>query len=432
MDNDNVVRDEIKNNYFSNIGSKLYCINYLFINYKGGVNGENKSAIKNTILLKILQALNKKESELFNWNQDSEDTYILNMKNYNIKVIISEGTNQEQENYWEVFIEGDFFLLEDLRPLLLFEMSTLFKQRYCLQDEISREISQKAYPLINELENLLREYLLRFFIKKVGSQWWKFNSNDSLNKKSKNHGNTRAFSNLLDMEIYNIDFVDLKELVTGNFRRISNIEVVKALDIILERKEDPDKVEQKINKLKENFLGNWEKFFKDHIGINNFEVLWKDLYDIRCMVAHNSLITIKNFKDLVEKYKIMQPSLNEIIKHMSSAVLSTLERESIKSVKEQLENILNLSIKLTEMDIKGILESNDLLLTHNKFAQENVDKFEDEEHIKRELNFIGTIDSLIYQGQEDGDIPSIWIKFKELDELTVKVLEYGLDINSFA
>ncbi|MGE7683908.1 hypothetical protein [Peribacillus simplex] len=431
MNKNDAVTDEIKKTYFSNIGHKPFCINYLFINYKNGVGKNSKISIKNTILLKILHAVNKKESILSNWIQQSDDTYILNINEYNIKVVISEGENQEQENFWEIFIEGDFFLLEDLRPLLLFEMSTLFNQRYCLQDQISREIAKKAYPLINELENLLREYLLRFFVKKVGSQWWKFNSNDSLNKKSKNHGNTRAFSNLLDMEIYNIDFVDLKELVTGNFRKISNIDVVNALDIILERKENPDKVEQKVNNLKENFLGNWEKFFKDHIGINNFEVLWKDLYDIRCMVAHNSLITMKNFRDLVEKHSIVQPNLNEIITQMGSAVLSTLERESINSVTEQLDNILNLSIILTEIDIKGILERNDLLLTHNNFDKDNTDKFQDKEHIKSELSFIGSIDNLIYQGLEEDDIPCIWIKFKEIDELTIKVLEYGLDIKSF-
>jgi hypothetical protein len=420
---------EVLESYFNHIKNEKFSVNYLFMNFK--VNNQSESTAKNSLFLKILESLNKKESMLPNWNQENDGTYNIELNNQLLKVIISEGTNQEEENFWELYIEGDFSLLESLRPVLLVEMSTLFKQKYCLQDEISREISRISYPLINEIENLLREYLLRFFVKKVGSQWWKFNSNDTLNKKSKNHGNSRAFTNLLDMEIYNIDFVDLKELVTGNFKKISNIDVVNALDIILERKEDPNKVEEKINKLKENFLGNWEKFFKNQIGMSNFEVIWKDLYDIRCMVAHNSLMTLNNFKDLVEKYEIIQPNLKEIIKNMGSAVLTTLEREAISNVKSQLEHILNLSIILTEDDIKRILERNSLILTENNFTVEEKDKLQDEEHIKKELSFIGDIQSLIIQGQEDGEIPCVWIKFRGLDELTIKVLEYGLDIKSF-
>ncbi|EMN7731562.1 hypothetical protein WB980_004974 [Bacillus cereus] len=424
MDNKEVLRS-----YFSHIKNETFSVNYLFMNFK--VNNQTESTAKNSLFLKILESLNKKESMLPTWNQENDETYIIELNNQILKVIITEGTNQEEENFWELYIEGDFYLLEGLRPLLLFEMSTLFKQRYCLQDEISREIARISYPLINEIENLLREYLLRFFVKKVGSQWWKFNSNDTLNKKSKNHGNSRAFSNLLDMEIYNIDFVDLKELVTGNFKKISNIDVVNALDIILERKEDPDKVEEKVNKLKENFLGNWEKFFKNQIGMSNFEVIWKDLYEIRCMVAHNSLITLNNFKDLVEKYETIKPNLKEIIKNMGSAVLTTLEREAISNVKSQLEHILNLSIILTEDDIKRILERNSLILTEHNFTVEEKDKFQDEVHIKKELSFIGNIQQFIIQGKEDGEIPCIWIKFQDLNELTIKVLEYGLDTKSF-
>ncbi|MDZ4621179.1 HEPN domain-containing protein [Bacillus cereus] len=424
MDNKEVLRS-----YFSHIKNETFSVNYLFMNFK--VNNQTESTAKNSLFLKILESLNKKESMLPTWNQENDETYIVELNNQILKVIITEGTNQEEENFWELYIEGDFYLLEGLRPLLLFEMSTLFKQRYCLQDEISREIARISYPLINEIENLLREYLLRFFVKKVGSQWWKFNSNDTLNKKSKNHGNSRAFSNLLDMEIYNIDFVDLKELVTGNFKKISNIDVVNALDIILERKEDPNKVEEKVNKLKENFLGNWEKFFKNQIGMSNFEVIWKDLYEIRCMVAHNSLITLNNFKDLVEKYETIKPNLKEIIKNMGSAVLTTLEREAISNVKSQLEHILNLSIILTEDDIKRILERNSLILTEHNFTVEEKDKFQDEVHIKKELSFIGNIQQFIIQGKEDGEIPCIWIKFQDLNELTIKVLEYGLDTKSF-
>ncbi|MGG3927690.1 hypothetical protein ABET51_17130 [Metabacillus fastidiosus] len=426
-----IIRKKVKETYFSNIEKRIFKINYLFMNNKDKVDKEDRNAIKNSILIKILEALNKKESELPNWTSENNEVFILNIQDYKVKVLISEGINQEKENFWELLIEGDFFLLEELRTLMLVEMSTLFNQKYCLRDDISREINKIAYPLVNELENLLREYLLRFFVKKVGSQWWKFNSNDALNKKSKNHGDNRAFSRLLDMEIYNIDFVDLKELVTGNFRKINNIDIIQALDIIIERKEDPIKVEQKVMKLKESFLGNWEKFFKDHIGISNFEVLWKDLYDIRCMVAHNSLITLKNFYDLVEKYEIIIPNLNEIIKYMGSAVLSNLERESIQNVNAQLEKILSLSITLKEFDIKSLLEGAYLFLTYENLTLGEEEKLLDESYVKSELSFIGNISQYIVQGQEEGEIFSVWIKFEELDEFTIKVLKYGIDINAF-
>ena len=41
-----------------------------------------------------------------------------------------------------------------------------------LRDDISTKIANEIYPLINRVENLLRRYLIKFFTRKIGVDWW--------------------------------------------------------------------------------------------------------------------------------------------------------------------------------------------------------------------------------------------------------------------
>jgi hypothetical protein len=422
----------IKTKYFADLDNRVSIITYLFMDFKSGAN--TPDGVKTTILLRVFESLNKLNSgeEIDPWIQLEDGAYEINFNGSKLIVKIFHDVNEEKENLWELTIESEFFIVEQLRTMLLSEFKGIFNHKYCLKDEVSFIIAKKSYKLINELENLLREYLLRFFVKKVGSSWWKINSNDKLQKKSKSYSAKRSFNGLLDMEIYNIDFVDLKELVTGNFNLTNNLDIVQALDSIILAKDEPEKIELKVNRLKEKFMGNWEKFFKDHIGIMNFDTIWEELYNIRCIVAHNSLITIGDFSNLIDKYEKIKPNLENIIIEMGSKGLSIEEKLSISVITENLEVIRSLTVMLSSNDIKTILERNQLFITMDSL------KVDDKEHffstvdeIREELSILGEIKNVIPQGQEDGEIPIIWVEFKELEANISKVLKYGLSIEAF-
>ncbi|KKM12198.1 hypothetical protein SY88_04980 [Clostridiales bacterium PH28_bin88] len=423
--------DIIKDKYFSSVKDNSYVISYLFIEDK------SKPALSiDTIVLKTIEAMITEDCQ-YDWNHKLDDkySYILTNEKTAIKVRVNTDTNEEKETIWEMTFESDFFTLEKYRTAILSILRTVFAQRYCLLDQVSFEICKRAYPFINELENLLREYLLRFFIKKLGSNWWRHNSTETLRQKSKAHGATRSFNGLLDMEIYNIDFVDLRELITGNFPTMSHSDILQALEIIEQSKEYPEKVVQKIETLKGNFLGNWEKFFEKHILIDDFRTKWQRLYDIRCMISHNSLVTLKNFMDLIQLYENIKPAFIQIIKEMVTAQLSTLEKETViteEEMQNRLRRFLNIQIRFSKNDIEEIITNGFVTVTSNNFSGEiqNLNEFKEKiSSIHQELESLLPIDNFLIQGEES--VPSCWIKFKQIDPNTFRVLKYGIKTNAF-
>lgn len=424
--------EQVKETYFLELVNDRPSVTYLFMGFKGG---DKPDGVKNTILLRVIEALNKlnPEVKIEPWQQLEEGIYEIKYNGNNLLINIFHEKNEEKENLWELTLESDFFILEQLRTLLLVEFKSIFNHKYCLRDEVTSIISNKSYTLIHELENLLREYLLKFFVKKIGSNWWKFNSNDKLQKKSKSYSNTRSFDGLLNMEIYNIDFVDLKELVTGNFNLTKELDIIQSLDAILNAREDSSKVEEKVNRLKEKFMGNWEKFFKDHIGIVDFDTIWGELYTIRCIVAHNSLITLGDFCTLIDRYEKIKPNLEKIIQDMGTRVLSKEEKLSVSVINGNLKAIKQLSIKLTIESINTILESKQLFITMDSL--QITDKkifFSKLEEIEMELSLLGKVNQIIPQGKEDGDIAILWVEFKEVDPNMSIALKYGLNIEAFS
>lgn len=421
----------IKDIYFSGISEMSVSVVYLL----NGLKKEEQLSISD-LVIHILAAYNSYLKEN-NVNEDIPFSSINNSANFQleingehkISIKLAGQKNEEAEDVWEINISGGFFVIEHFRTCLLMQLKPTKYSCYCLKDQVSAEISKKAYPLINELENIVREYLLRFFVKKVGSNWWAYNSNDSLKKKSKDVGTNRAMNGLLNMEIYNIDFVDLKELITGSFPRLSNSDIIQSLDAISKAKEEPTKVEEKIERLKQNWIGNWEKFFQEHIQIDNFKVIWDRLYNIRCMVCHNSLITLKCFLDLVNYYEDIKPKFGSIIEQTAHTPLSQIEKEAIEKTEKALEHINAIEaipIKLTDSDLRELIVTGKLNLTMDNLPHMSPDstfkEFKEEfEKIIPTLSPIGEVETFIIQGEEI-DIPSCWIKFKPVSLMVVETL----------
>lgn len=420
----------IKQRFFSNTENLKYKVHYLFMGFHK--SNESIDTISRQIFILTQNALVQQKFQIVTEDDDFLQ-YKLIVNGSELEIKISHEINEEQENLWEVEIYSDFIQLATYRKLFLAKSNELFSYKYCLKDDISNEICRKSYPLINELENKLREYLLGFFIKKVGSKWWKFNSNDALIRKSNKP--KREFNEFLNMEIYNIDFVDLKELVTGNFPKLSQKDILQVLDGIEQTKDDPNKVSLKINKLRENYLGNWEKFFAQHIDIDDFKNIWQKLYEIRCSVCHNSLVTLNNFCDLVEYHELIIRKLSLIIDNMDNADLSRVEAENISELSENLNHILGLNIKFSSEDIIELIQSSVLYVGKNNFVEQPVanDSFISLfESYKNELSIFGDVEECILQADHEDIPPMYYIRFKQIDDKTLSTLDYGIRTKSFS
>ncbi len=67
----------------------------------------------------------------------------------------------------------DFEQLEKFRQPFLIHLrrKLAFSNIRILRDDISTKISNDTYPLINQVENILRRYLVLFFTQKIGVDW---------------------------------------------------------------------------------------------------------------------------------------------------------------------------------------------------------------------------------------------------------------------
>lgn len=152
-----------------------------------------------------------------------------------------------------------------------------------LRDDVSTKISNDIYPLINQVENLLRRYLVKFFTQKIGVEWWDVTAPKSISDKiGQRKGNEKNFSNLVDTDVTLIDFDDLGELIykqTTGFNKQENI-----ISRVMNSKTIED-----LNNLKQELQGNYTKYFKEAFQDNSFEKKWKTLFEIRNKVAHNNL-----------------------------------------------------------------------------------------------------------------------------------------------
>ena len=180
---------------------------------------------------------------------------------------------------------GPFSVIESLRLELLKHLKEQkFDQLYVLLDDVSSTIAQDVYPRINEVENALRKYLMKFFITKVGPNWWMKTADAEMQKKiGTRKNNENNFSTFADGKAYLIDFGELGKIVYTQSSGFVNKEDI--YERVMKLDESPEAVQA----IKRDLQGNYTKFFKDTFKDRDFQKKWEELEKIRHKVAHNSL-----------------------------------------------------------------------------------------------------------------------------------------------
>lgn len=199
-----------------------------------------------------------------------------------------------------------------------------------LTDDISTQLSLDIYPLVNQVENLLRRYLVKFFIQKVGLSWWEVTAPKSVIDKVKMRGNNeKVFSNLVDTDVTLIDFDDLGELIykqTSGFNRPERI---------IEKVMNTNSTEE-LENLKIELQGNYTKYFKTAFQDNQFEKKWKQLFEVRNKVAHNNLF----IRDDYNLTKQLCEDLSKIIWDAETKIdefsFSVEEKEALRNASIEL------------------------------------------------------------------------------------------------
>lgn len=183
-----------------------------------------------------------------------------------------------------------------------------------LWDDLSKELSTAAYPVIHELENIMRKLITKFMLITVGGAWTSSvvpqDVSDSIRNKK-----VGAHNYLYDTDFNQLANFLFKKYATGNLNvivgKISEANAVADLDL---------------SQLKELVpMSNWERYFSPVIECTSeyLEVRWAKLYELRCMVAHNNFISSEEFDSIKRlasevKSKLVDAVLNVDRIHMSA------------------------------------------------------------------------------------------------------------------
>lgn len=159
-----------------------------------------------------------------------------------------------------------------------------------LWDDVGRYYAYMSYPIINDVENVMRKLISKFMLINVGMAWSKETIHPDLVKKIEKFEEDDVHLN----DLYKLDFINLSEVLFQKKRDIA----LEELDRILIKTKFDESDKEKI--LKYVPKSNWEKYFSTLLGENSqhIEEKWERLYKLRNKVAHNRFLTRKDFGEI--------------------------------------------------------------------------------------------------------------------------------------
>jgi hypothetical protein len=169
-----------------------------------------------------------------------------------------------------------------------------------LYDDVSFYYSKLSYPLINEVENSMRQLIYKFMITNLGSNWLskgapsKFNSSvKNKNKSEEKNDDESQLNYSFENILHNIDFIQINHFLFTEY----TINLSEIYEKIKKAKKNTDLTLPEIKEVVPK--DNWSRYFSKIIQIPKFMQNWARLYELRCLIAHNNLINKSNYDEIV-------------------------------------------------------------------------------------------------------------------------------------
>jgi hypothetical protein len=147
-----------------------------------------------------------------------------------------------------------------------------------LWDDISVQYSRKAYPLISEIENLMRKLIANFMLISVGKEWVSETSPPEVEQAIQS-------SKRKDKDYVNVlHTVDFMHLATFLLKRYSK----RPVEELYTKLKESSKFEELADLKTYVPQSNWQRYLSGLVSCEDghLQKLWTDLYDLRCKVAH--------------------------------------------------------------------------------------------------------------------------------------------------
>ena len=175
-----------------------------------------------------------------------------------------------------------------------------------LLDELSIYYSSKAYPLIHITENSLRKLISKFMLINLGMEWSLQTVPSEVQKSIKTK---RSKSGITDI-LHDVDFIQLSDFLFKKYQTKSSDSLFNLIKSI-KTDENFDN-----NQLLEYLpRSNWERYFVDLVDCDDLYLSkrWNRLYELRCLVAHNTVISNSEFEEIEKLCKEINDKITDAI-----------------------------------------------------------------------------------------------------------------------
>jgi hypothetical protein len=191
-------------------------------------------------------------------------------------------------------------------------------------DDVSAHFSQKSYPVIHRIENMMRKLISYFMLTTIGKDWVAEASpaqfRDAVDRGKRNQ---QQYSEAL----HQVDFIDLADLLFKPYSP-GDPQVLAGQIKAAAGFSDLD-----FEKLRLEYAprSNWERYFSAIVKCEDVYLRkrWRDLYDLRCKVAHNAILSRSDYESIVKIADALEKPLRLAIDGLSDVKISNADREQV-------------------------------------------------------------------------------------------------------
>jgi Apea-like HEPN len=240
---------------------------------------------------------------------------------------VKNGTVQDKEQRFfhiKLTFRGDESNINDYTEMLKSIRGTVYRagaQPETLRDDVSWHFSNKSYPLIHRVENLMRKLITYFMLTNVGKEWVVEASPISV-KEAIDKSKRKQYVDIL----HQLDFIHLGDFL---FKAYQTRNIAELYDDIEKAQSN---IDLNLTLLKEfRPKSNWERYFSKVVSCDDqyLDKRWSSLYDLRCLIAHNAIVTRNDYERIVELVNEVSEHLQRAIDNLDKVHVPTEDRDQV-------------------------------------------------------------------------------------------------------
>lgn len=300
----------------------------------------------------------------------------------------------EIKNQNQRYFHASFTLTEIKNEDIFLELLKMFRDIVfkangkinVLWDDLSVYYSQKCYPIIHKSENLLRKVISKFMLINLGMEWSIQTLPEEVAKSIKNKRSQQGVTDIL----HDVDFIQLADFLFKPYETKG----LASLYSTIKKIESDTSFDSKIL-LEYIPRSNWQRYFSSIVNCNDSYLAkrWEKLYELRCLIAHNTIISKKEFSEIQTLSSEVNEKLIEALNNIAKVIIpegdieilheniaSNLNKfvgeflEAWKSLNTELINKFLLSQNFTdeELEMRVTISSIMKLIEKHKFLDPKI------------------------------------------------------------